>query len=262
MLGRLYQAARTLGPILRPLRAAIGNLRFQLWTKRLDLELRRKGGRLVLEAPHGARLADFPRIRALAQGQGDATFTLRLGRDVSFGKGMTFEIWAGGTSTLEVGDHGLFMGSSMLQFHSGAIRMKDHAQIREWVMLKSSGELVMGSRVVISYWTGVHCARRIELDDLVGMTERITIVDSDHTLDGSDEYFFDRPVKITPVYIGPNTFIASGSIVTRGARIGRNSAVAGGAVVLAGDYPEGWLLAGIPAKPLKPLAELEKRAAV
>ena len=78
---------------------------------RTFMRMRRKGGRLVLEAPHGARLDDFPRIRALAQGDGDGTFTLRLGRDVTLGKGMTFEIWAGGTSTLEIGDHGLFMGS-------------------------------------------------------------------------------------------------------------------------------------------------------
>jgi acetyltransferase-like isoleucine patch superfamily enzyme len=259
MLGRLYHAARTLAPIVRPLRAWLGNVRFQLWTKKLDLELRRKGGRLILDAPHGARLADFPRIRALHDGSGDATFTLRLGKDVSFGKDMTFEVWAGGTSVLEIGDHGMFNGSSLLQLHAGKILMADHAQIREWVILKSSGELVLESRALISYWTSVHCAERVELAALVGIGERVTIVDSDHTLDGTDEHFLERPVKITPVRVGKNTFVGSGSLITRGARTGCNSAVAGGSVVLAGDYPDGWLLAGIPAKPFKPLAELAKK---
>jgi carbonic anhydrase/acetyltransferase-like protein (isoleucine patch superfamily) len=50
-----------------------------------------------------------------------------------------------------------------------------------------------------------------------------------------------------------NSFCASGTTIMRGTHLGRNAVVGAGAVVPQGDYPAGWLMVGMPAKPLKPL---------
>ncbi len=122
-------------------------------------------------------------------------------------------------------------------------------------MLKSYGELTLGSRSIVSYSSAVHCEERVALEDLVGMAERVTVVDSDKLLAGTDDYFNDRPSRVGPVRIGRNTYVGAGAVITRGATIGPNSAVAANAVVTAGEHPAGWLLAGLPAKAIKALGD-------
>src|ERR1700754_2786686 len=147
------------------LRAALQRARFRAWALRTDRLLRRRGGRLVLDAPWGARLDGLPVVRVLPDGAGDGTFTLRIGRDVRFGRGIALEVWAAGTNVLELGDFTQVRDSAHFELHSGRMRLADHVQIREWTLLKSSGELTIGSRGVVSYGAAVHCADRVEMAD-------------------------------------------------------------------------------------------------
>ncbi len=103
----------------------------------------------------------------------------------------------------------------------------------------------------------VHCDDRVDLGDRSGLAEGVTVVDSDHPLDGTDEHFYHRPLLVDPVVLEENVFVASRAVITRGVRIERNSAVAAGSVVRKGRYPAGWLIAGVPAKPIKPLEMTE-----
>lgn len=218
--------------------------------------MRRSGGRLILDAPWGAELEDVPHVSVLPRGSGDATFTLRLGRGVRFAHGVSIEVWARGTNVLEIGDYGHF-SQCKLQLRSGSIRARDHVQVRDFSVLKSYGDLFLGSRVVVNYMTALHCEESVVIDDLVGMAERVTIVDTDKMLVAGDDYFNDRPSRIGPVSIGRNTYVGTGVVITRGARIGRNSAVAANAVVTGGEYPDGHVLGGIPAKLLKSLPQAD-----
>ncbi len=120
-------------------------------------------------------------------------------------------------------------------------------------MLKSEGELVVGTNVPISYGTTIHCVRRIEIDADAGLAERVTVVDSDHGHDGSAAPFLGQPLRVDPVHIGANVFVCANAVVTRGARIGPNAVVAANAVLGAGDHPGGPLYAGAPARPVRRL---------
>jgi acetyltransferase-like isoleucine patch superfamily enzyme len=51
------------------------------------------------------------------------------------------------------------------------------------------------------------------------------------------------------IEIGDGTWIGARCTILAGARIGRGSIVAGGAVVRSGQYPDNVLLAGVPAVP-------------
>lgn len=232
--------------------------RFAWWTQWLRLRLARVGARLELEAPHGARLMGHPRLRLHPLGDGDGLFVLKVGRDVRVGPDLILELWANGTNELALGDATVISDWAVIDLRSGSIRLADHVQLRSWTLLKSSGALTLGSRCIVSYHATVHCAARVELGDRVTLAERCTVVDSDHPHDGSDAYFMDAPVETGPVEIGSNTFVATGSVVARGARIGARSLVAAGSVVTAGPHPDGLMLAGAPARPVRSLgAEAE-----
>jgi acetyltransferase-like isoleucine patch superfamily enzyme len=240
-----------LRPAARAARGAARSARFAMWARRLSVEMRRNEGRLILDAPHGADFDAPPHVRVLWEGDGDRTFTLRIGRDVRFGRGVTLIVWAHGTNVLEIGDGAQVDDQAHLHLRGGTIRIDRAAIVRDFTVLRSEGLLAVGERGNVSHGSVIHCKERVEIHDYVGLAEHVTVVDSDHSFGPGDDYFLDRPVSITPVEIGRNSFVAAKAVVTRGARIGRNSVVAAGAVVVAGDYDDNVLLAGSPAKQVK-----------
>lgn len=242
-----------IGARLRALMWAWRRLRFRIWTLRLALELRSHGGRLVLDAPHRAHFGSAPRISTHPRGDGDGTFTLRLGRGVDLGHDLYLEIWAQGTNRLELGDETYCRSNVQMLFGSGAIVVASDSRIRDFSVLRSYGELSAGSKSSIGYGATLHCTKRIHMGDMVGIAERVTILDSDHLHDGSDVHHQAQPLRVEPVEIGRNALVGANAIILRGARIGRSAFVASGALVRGGDYPAGWLIAGIPAKAVKAL---------
>jgi maltose O-acetyltransferase len=227
---------------------------FQAWTALLAAQLKRRGARLIVDAPHGARMDGFPHLDVRPEGGGDRTFTLRIGAGVSLGRHTHLDLWAGGTNLLEIGEGAYLMHGVRLQIRNGAIRLGPHANIRDGVVLKSEGQLNIGYEVPVSYGGMIHCVERIDIEDRAGLAERVTVVDSDHTHLGTDDYFLAAPLKVAPVRIGSNAFVCANAVILRGAHVGRNSVVGAGAVVGDGDHPEGWLLAGAPARPIRALS--------
>jgi acetyltransferase-like isoleucine patch superfamily enzyme len=234
-------------------RAGYRDVRFQLWVARLRAELAARGARLILDAPHGAILDGLPHLRITGTGSGDRTFTLRIGRGVRIGRDVELELWAGGTNALELDDYSFIMDMVHVSLRSGAIRLGPHASLRTQSIAKSEGEIVFGRYAGLSYGGILHCAERIELEDYAGGADRVTIVDSEKAIDGSDTYFLEQPLRTAPVLIGRNTFLASNVVVTAGSRIGPNAVVGAGAVLTGKEYPGGWIIGGIPGKPIRQL---------
>jgi acetyltransferase-like isoleucine patch superfamily enzyme len=213
--------------------------------------LRRLGGRLVVEA------GGTPRLRGplrLETGPRPGTLTLRVGRDVTMGRECVLDLTDGTDGLVELGDGAVLQSRVRLQPWGGAIRIASGAQVRDGCELKSKGELRVGERAICGRNATVHCHTAVTLGADVGLAERVTITDSDHATDGSDTWFMDQPVHADEVVLGRNVFCATNAVVLRGTRIGANSVVAAGAVVTGGEHPSGWLIGGVPAKALKPLA--------
>jgi acetyltransferase-like isoleucine patch superfamily enzyme len=94
-------------------------------------------------------------------------------------------------------------------------------------MLGSRSQILVSKHVKI----GANCA--ISFDCL--------ITDSNwHAIEGK--------VKVEPTVLGEHVWVTPRCTILPGARIGRDSIVATGSVVMAGDHPERALLAGSPAK--------------
>jgi acetyltransferase-like isoleucine patch superfamily enzyme len=235
--------------VITRLNEARHRMAFRLWTALLALRLRRGGARLSVDAPHGARMDTWPHVSI---GDGLRSFTLRVGRGVKLGRATHLDLQAG-DNVLEIGDGAYLLHGVRLQLRDGSIRLGPHVNLRDGVVLKSQGELDIGAEVPVSYGGMIHCVERITIEARAGLAERVTVVDSDHTHDGTDAYFLDNPLKVAPVHIGANVFVCANAVITRGADIGANAVVAANAVVDAGEHPGGQLYAGAPARPIRAL---------
>jgi acetyltransferase-like isoleucine patch superfamily enzyme len=232
--------------VLAPLR----NARFRIWARIVDLRLRRLGGRFVLDAPHPPRCLGLPRVEI---DQGGGTLTLRIGRDCKLGRDLVLDLAPQADGLIELGDRVTLQNGVRLQPWGGSIRLGDGVQVRDHCELKSKGELTLGERAILGRNVTLHCDTRIALGRHVGLAERVTIGDSDHGHDGSDTFFMEQPVTSAPVVLEDNVFLATNVVVLRGTTVRRNGVAAAGAVLTGGDYPAGWLVGGVPAKPLKAL---------
>ncbi|MEA3143505.1 MAG: hypothetical protein QOG31_829 [Thermoplasmata archaeon] len=87
----------------------------------------------------------------------------------------------------------------------------------------------------------VYVKRRVRIGKDAVLAWKTLVMDSDwHPTNGKLEAFDTE--------VGDNTWVCPNAHVLKGARIGRDSIVATGAVVLRGAYPDKSLLAGMPAK--------------
>ncbi len=223
-------------------------VKFGLWLVRLRLRLRARGCRLIVDAPHGAVVQGKPGIRVFPPGDGTATMTLRFGKGVWIEDGFTLDVDPRGDSLLEIGDDALIMRNVRIILQGGTISLGPRCNLRDGVWLKSSGRLTLGSDIPIAQNSAIHCSAEIRFADHVGLAERVTVLDSDHGFDGSATHFLNRPLQVEPTTVDRNTFIAAGAVVLRGSRIGANSFVGANSVVRGGDYGDGSLIAGVPAK--------------
>ncbi len=226
-------------------------LRFRAWVLLTRARLKRLGAGFVCELA-GAPPRCLGPLRVEIDGY-PGTLTLRIGREVKIGRECVIDLAAGRDGLIELGDRVTLQNRVRLQPWGGAIRLEDDVQIRDADELKSSGELILRERAILGRNVTLHCEERIVLGRQVGLAERVTVIDSDHGFDGSDTFFMEQPVRSAPVLIGDNTFLATNVVVLRGTTIGENSVAAAGAVLNGGDFPAGHVIAGAPAKAVKPL---------
>ena len=114
-----------------------------------------------------------------------------------------------------------------------------------------------GDKVLLT-GTRLGCENAITVGDWAGLSDA-RIIDSDfHTLD----YYEDRPRYNTsgrskPIVIGKNVWVGAGAMIMKGVKIGDNSVVAAGSVVVA-SVPENTVVLGNPARVVTRIKSLGK----
>jgi serine acetyltransferase len=87
----------------------------------------------------------------------------------------------------------------------------------------------------------------IEIGDDVFTGPNVYVTDQNHTYRDPTMPIGRQWPENNPVVIGDGCWIGTGAIILPGTRLGRNVAVAGGAVV-RGEFPDHCVVAGVPAK--------------
>ncbi|MFG2022010.1 acyltransferase [Actinomadura geliboluensis] len=90
----------------------------------------------------------------------------------------------------------------------------------------------------------------IEIGDDVFTGPNVYITDQNHTYGDLNTPIGRQWPENNPVVIGDGCWIGTGAIILPGTRLGRNVAVAGGAVV-RGEFPDHSVIGGVPAKVLR-----------
>lgn len=81
---------------------------------------------------------------------------------------------------------------------------------------------------------------------------RCNIMDSDFHSTRADRHDPAAPVRVRPVRLGENVWVAANAGILPGTRIGENSVVGFGAVC-SGEYPKDVIIAGNPAEIIRPI---------
>jgi acetyltransferase-like isoleucine patch superfamily enzyme len=120
---------------------------------------------------------------------------------------------------------------------------------RPWTHSREA-RLTIGNDVLIGA-TRFGCAREITVGDWCQLAEAY-IMDTDFHSTHVDRRGDDAGVRVAPVHIGRNVWIAQYAGVLPGARIGDNSVVSFGTVCVR-EYPPNVILLGNPAKVAAPV---------
>lgn len=129
----------------------------------------------------------------------------------------------------------------------GNVHLGDRIRLHGHVRLDASrgGVIRIGRGTYIGPRTELHCEEAIRVGDGSWIAWEVLIMDTDHhVLEGSE--------KTGPVTIGSNVWIGARACVLKGVTIGEGAVIAAGAVVTS-DVAPGYLAAGVPARPLRPV---------
>jgi len=149
-------------------------------------------------------------------------------------------------------------GRLILVKKNGSIRIGRRTTVWPGVKLTCLGsdhakpaQLSIGQYCSIGDRTQIHCCDRVTIGDYVLVSWDVNILENNfHTTT-------DGGIKSAPVTIEDNVWIGCRAIILSGVTIGKGSIVAAGAVV-SKDVPPGMLVAGNPAREIRPTGPWKK----
>lgn len=243
-----------LAAVLGPMLAAGRRIRLRAWALGLRLRLRRLGVRADVALGPGVRFASPPVLDVDPHSPATRGGTLRLevGPGVRLGRGLTLEVRLGTDNVVALGAATVVQSWCRFQLHGGTITTGESCHVRDLVQLKTKSELAVGDRVVLARGAVVHATAGVRIGDDCGIGERTSIIDTDHTLDGSGGAYLQAPLLADPITLGRGVAVGANCVILRGSRVGDGAALAAGAV-LSGEIPPGHLAGGVPARVLKDL---------
>jgi acetyltransferase-like isoleucine patch superfamily enzyme len=108
----------------------------------------------------------------------------------------------------------------------------------------------IGSRTIVGRGTHIVGHWNIEIGEDVLIGPNVYITDQNHTYQDLDRPISAQPGVEAEVSIGSGSWLATNVVILPGAKLGRNTVVAAGAVV-RGEFPDYVVLAGVPARIVK-----------
>jgi acetyltransferase-like isoleucine patch superfamily enzyme len=136
-----------------------------------------------------------------------------------------------------------------------SLRIGAACRLKENVWLACyGGSIEVGERVLIGRNTVLYGHGDIVVGAGTMIGPNVTVVSSEHVYWAETGAFQGQGFTREPIEIGANVWLGANCVVLAGSRIEPDVVVGAGAVV-SGALPSGYVYAGVPARPLKPLRE-------
>lgn len=187
---------------------------------------------------------------------GGAELVCDVAPDVRVGKNVQVYVEPGSKgNVLRIGPRSRIEDDVYLQLKGGVIDLGTNVEIRRRTVLNVSGRFAMAGDNILSYSNVIHCAERITFGPMASTNEFVTVVDSRHFFTDEQTFFYHN-TESAPIDIGANVWLANKSSVLMGVTIG-DCAIVGGHSVVSRDVPAKMLVAGSPAKEIRPTMQDE-----
>lgn len=132
-----------------------------------------------------------------------------------------------------------------------ALAIDAHCRLGRDVYLETNGgRITMGRHVRINMGCVLVSYASICIGDDCLIGEYVSIRDANHGTAG-DEPMRSQPHRFEPIVIGNNVWIGRGAVILRGVTVGDGAVIAANSVVTR-DVAPGCVVAGAPARPVKP----------
>ena len=147
-------------------------------------------------------------------------------------------------SGIELGENTIVMHGAVLHVYNfrdlpnAGIKIGKECLIGEYSIIRGQGGIKMGDRVYTSPFT--------------------QIIAVNHVFDNPDRPFIEQGITAQGIVIEDDVWLGAGAVITDGVRVGKGSVVAAGAVVTK-DVPSHSVVAGVPARVIRDVNELDKK---
>ena len=121
---------------------------------------------------------------------------------------------------------------------------------------KDFSNLSIGNNVYIGHGATMDLKAPVEIGDDVTIASNVTI--STHVNVGNIPLKAHFPSRSVPIRIRRNVYLGSNVVVLAGITIGEESVIGAGAVVVE-DVPSGFVVAGVPAKPIRKVDQIQTK---
>lgn len=174
-----------------------------------------------------------------------ATVELSVAPDVKLGRDVRVSVEPNTVNRLVIGPGCNLEDRVLIMLKGGQITLGPRVELRRNVILNVSGQLTFHGDNPVSWNSVVHCSAHVDIAEMAGIAEQVTIADSSHYWTTPDEHFWHN-VRTGTVRVGRNTWICPKATLGRGADIGDHCLVASGSVVTSA-VPDGSFASGVPA---------------
>lgn len=188
------------------------------------------------------------RLQALSSG---ADLVLEVDPSVVFGRGARIVVDPDCRSTLRIGAGTRVGEGALLRMKGGVAEIGPDCDIRRGVNISVAGTFVLGGDNVVSWGCVIHCDDEIRIGPHAMLAEYCTVVDSSHHYTEPD-VAPHRNIRTAPVQLGVGVWLCPKVTVISGVTIGDHTIVAANSAVTK-DLPGGWLVGGVPARPISEL---------
>jgi acetyltransferase-like isoleucine patch superfamily enzyme len=142
-----------------------------------------------------------------------------------------------------------------IRLRGGAVHLGPHVEVRRGTIFNVSGDVQVEGPALLSWGVVIHCAESVRMERWSVATEYVTITDMAHFHTGPDRWLMDN-VATRPVVVGHHAWIGPKATVTMGVTIGDHAMVGANSVV-TDDVERAVLVAGAPARVIRPVGATE-----
>ena len=118
---------------------------------------------------------------------------------------------------------------------------------------EDGGEIIIGDNISIGEDFHIYSGNKmvLKIGENTTISSNVLITNTDHDYTQIDVHIMQQPTLTKETFIGKNCFIGHAVCILAGAKLGNQCVVGANAVVMAGEYPDYSVIAGIPAKIVK-----------